>query len=105
VLPSDLIAKQTKGKVFNIGSQNVYSIKQTFDIIQKKLKTKCKIVLDKKRLRPQNSEVFLLSADFKKLKKQTRYKPKYNFNNGINKTVEWYLENKDIIKSSSKYHI
>lgn len=98
-------AKQTKGKVFNIGSQNVYSIKQTFNIIQKILNTKSKIILDKQRLRPQNSEVFLLSANFKKLKKLTKYKPKYSFAKGIRKTVEWYLENKNTIKSSNKYHI
>ena len=100
-----MMAKKTKGEIFNIGSQNVYSIKETLDIIQKKLNTSCKIILDKKRIRPENSEVFLLSADYKKLKKLTKYKPKYNFKKGIEKTINWFLKNENFIKSANKYHI
>ena len=34
-----------------------------------------------------------LVADIKKIKKDTNWKPKVSIENGIDKTIEWYINN------------
>ena len=51
------------------------------------------IVTDKKRIRPKNSEVVRLLCDNTKLISNTNWKPKYNFDDALKETVNWYLKN------------
>ena len=43
--------------------------------------------------RDKKSEVFELIADYKKLNLATGWYPKITFDQGINKTVQWFAEN------------
>jgi len=82
------------GEVINIGNQFEISIKDIIDIFKKDFGYDFKIVIDKKRIRSNKSEVFrLLASDFK-AKKLLHWKPKYKgiagFKKGLEKTVEWF---------------
>ena len=64
------------------------------------------IKIDKKRFRPNKSEVNKLMGSNKKAKKLLNWKPKYsgtkNFYNGLKKTVEWYKINNNLPIFSKK---
>ena len=51
--------------------------------------------IDENRIRPEKSEVFRLWCDNKKLVKLTGFKPQIDIKEGIQKTVNWYLENRN----------
>ena len=102
-----LINKRAKsGEVFNIGSKKHYSIKNVIKIVKKKIQNFPTIEIDKKRIRPKNSEVDLLSCDFKKINKATGFKPKINFEKGIELTIDWFKEYKHLYRDLyNKYNI
>lgn len=87
------------GKVVNVGSGKCDSINEIVSLISKKLKIKnLKIILEKKRIRPLKSEVNKLISSTDLLKNKTKWKAKYDFSNGLDKTIDWFKENKKILK-------
>tara|TARA_B100001175_G_scaffold317775_1_gene336367 strand:- start:7221 stop:8219 length:999 start_codon:yes stop_codon:yes gene_type:complete len=95
-----------KGEEINIGSNYSVSIKQVANMIKKIVKKDIPIKIDKKRFRPNKSEVNKLMGSNKKAKKLLNWKPKYsgtkNFYNGLKKTVEWYKINNNLPIFSKK---
>lgn len=88
------LKKNSFGEVINIGNQFEISIKDILNIFKKDFGFDFKIVIDKKRIRSNKSEVFrLLASDFK-AKTLLHWKPKYQgivgFKKGLEKTVEWF---------------
>ena len=65
-----------------------------------------KIICEKERLRPENSEVNRLFGDNSLLLELTDWDPKYNgiegFTKGMVKTIDWFQENKEIFSDKSK---
>ena len=61
------------------------------------------------RFRPKNSEVNRLFGDNSLLLKLTDWNPKYSgmdgFTKGMIKTIEWYVENKDIFVNKDKAYV
>ena len=102
-----LINKKIKpGEVFNIGSKKHFSIKDVLNIIKKKIKNTPPVFIDKTRLRPKNSEVDLLSCNYTKLSKVTGFKPKINFERGLELTIEWFKKNKNLYRDlHNKYNV
>tara|TARA_A100001015_G_scaffold317358_1_gene434115 strand:+ start:1500 stop:2471 length:972 start_codon:yes stop_codon:yes gene_type:complete len=102
-----LINKRAKsGEVFNIGSKKHYSIKDVIKIIKKKVKNFPIIEIQKKRIRPKNSEVDLLSCDFRKINRATGFKPKIDFERGIELTIDWFDKNRHLYRDlHNKYNI
>jgi dTDP-glucose 4,6-dehydratase len=94
------ISKQERlnGESTNIGMNNEISIKGLVDKISKMLNKKITIVTDKKRLRPDKSEVSRLVCDNSKIKKFTNWKPKYNLEQGLKETIDWLEKNKKLFK-------
>mgnify|MGYP001383014163 CR=1 FL=1 len=94
------ISKQKKfsGDTVNIGMNKEVSIKELVDKIAKILNKKIEIISDKKRIRPTKSEVNRLLCNNSKLKKHTKWKPKYNLDKGLKETIEWMKENKKFFK-------
>jgi dTDP-glucose 4,6-dehydratase len=86
--------KNVIGQVINIGSGFEVSIKNILDILKKDFNLKFKYAVDKKRIRPKNSEVFRLLSSNNKATKLLKWKPKYNglagFKKALKKTIEWY---------------
>ena len=105
-----LLAIYNKGKIgefYNIGSnKNLNNIqicknllKQSKNLTKIKSSVKIKFVKD----RPGHDLRYALNSN--KIKKKLKWKPKIKFADGIKKTFEWYLKNKDYYKSLSKKDI
>ncbi len=78
---------RTIGEVVNIGSGRGVTIGETARQIMKITKSRCKIALDSKRLRPQASEVFKLVCGNRKIKKLTGWKPQVSLERGLAATI------------------
>ncbi len=91
-------SKKAIGEIINIGSELEVSIESLVKIVSKYLNKKLFIKVDKKRIRPKKSEIFRLTADGKKAKKLLNWKTKMGkkyFENGIKKTIDWYIVNEN----------
>lgn len=100
--------KKIVGETINLGNSFEVKVEDIIKIVENKLKTKFKIIIDNKRIRPKKSEVNRLLSNNKKAKKLLKWKLKYSgvngFKQGIGKTIEWIENNKEIfLKESNKY--
>ena len=95
ILTKFLSVGKIKKKIFNICSSKPIKIKKIIPIINKYSKQKCKIVLKPYR----KGEMIKTYGDNKQIKKITNFKKFTNINEGIKKTIKWYLsfKNKDIL--------
>jgi dTDP-glucose 4,6-dehydratase len=104
------LKKNISGEIINIGNKFEISIKSILDIFKKDFNYDFKVVIDKKRVRSKNSEVFrLLASDFK-AKKLLHWKPTYQgiagFKKGLAKTIEWFSKPDNIrLYNSDIYNI
>lgn len=81
--------KEAEGQVFNSGYGKCWSIKEIAELIAEVMGVKdLKIVVEKQRLRPL--DVQILEANYFKLHRLTGWKPKVSFEEGLQKTVEWF---------------
>tara|TARA_Y100000590_G_scaffold470678_2_gene667683 strand:- start:405 stop:1379 length:975 start_codon:yes stop_codon:yes gene_type:complete len=92
------------GNVLNVGSNNEYSIETITKKILKKFNSDAKIKIEKKRIRSAKSEVVRLVCDNKKILKYTKWRPKVNFDKGLDLTIDWFEEFKDYFKHDI-YHV
>ena len=84
--------KKIFGEEFNIGSGYSYQISEIIDLVADILGKKKKIKIDKKRIRPNRSEVLKLIADDKKFRntfKSSRNNKK-RMKIALKETIEWY---------------
>lgn len=86
-------AKDILGKVINIGSGYGVSIEELVKKIGQILGKKLQIILEKERLRPEKSEVLRLIANNRKAKELIKWLPKWNLDDGLKLTVDWYKSN------------
>tara|TARA_B100001057_G_scaffold498408_1_gene605290 strand:+ start:952 stop:1956 length:1005 start_codon:yes stop_codon:yes gene_type:complete len=90
--------KKIIGKTINIGTNSEISIKKIVNLISTISKTKIKIIVDKKRVRPANSEVMRLRTSNNLAKKLINWKPIFTGRDGFKKalkiTFNWYKKNK-----------
>ena len=91
-----LKSKKLLGEVTNVGVDSEISIKNLILKISKILKIKLIPVVEKRRVRPQKSEVLRLKCDNTKIKKMTNWKPKYDLDEGLNKLIRWIKEDDNI---------
>ena len=99
------------GENYNIGSEknisNITLARLILSIMKKKynLNTNSKIILVKDR--PGHDFRYALNS--KKIRKKLNWKPKISFEDGILKTIQWYIQNpnyfKNINKNDYKYRI
>ena len=92
--------KNFYGEPINVGTNKEYRIKEIAKLIIKKINPSLKIISEKKRLRPLLSEIERLKCDNSLIQKKTNWKPKINFNEGLNKTIDWMKKNKEVINSN-----
>ena len=100
------IAKSKKlfGEVSNIGSGKEITIKNLAKLIMKISDIKKRVINEKKRTRPKNSEVNRLICDNQKIIKCSKWKPKVRLEEGIKRTLDW-LKNSPSLKKSDQYII
>ena len=72
----------------NIGSNNEISVENLIYKISKIIGVK-KIIIEKKRIRPEASEVERLVCDNSFLVENSNWKPKFSLNDGLVQTVNW----------------
>ena len=94
------ISKEQKlnGECTNIGMNDEISIKDLVEKISKIINIKITIKTDENRMRPEKSEVSRLVCDNSKIKKFTKWQPKYNLDQGLKETIEWLENNKKLFK-------
>ena len=100
-----LFFKGKSGEKYNIGSgincNNIFLVKKilkTFAYKKIKVGKKVKIIFVKDR--PGHDFRYALNSN--KIKRKLKWKPKINLNQGISKTIDWYMENQNYFSSISK---
>ena len=92
------MCNEANGEIINIGSNYEISVIDTLNKIRDIMGSDARIIYDQDRLRPENSEVFRLWCDNTKIKKLTGFVPKYTIDHGLQKTVEWFTDPKNLCK-------
>ncbi|MCX7728514.1 MAG: NAD-dependent epimerase/dehydratase family protein [Bacteroidia bacterium] len=81
--------ENTFGEVFNVGCQQNISINELFQVLAKKLNyTKHPIYAE-----PRQGDVFQSLADISKIKNHLHYSPTIFFEEGIDKTIDYFKKN------------
>lgn len=89
----------SNGEVFNIGSGISISVKDIIDMAASILsKNKIRVISDAARIRPNQSEVKSLRADYTHLKDKTNWQPKFSYKDGLKETISWIEKRIDIYK-------
>ncbi|NDB29587.1 hypothetical protein EB151_08570, partial [archaeon] len=84
-----------KSGTFNLGSNKTWSLNDVIKIIENNLQKKAKISYQERAYR--DVDVVLPSLEISK--NLLNWEPKVNIEDGIKKTVEWYLEHASILKN------
>jgi len=90
--------EKTVGEVVNLGSNREVSISELIQMVSVCLNKKVKVIKEKKRVRPEKSEVEKLLSDSRKAKALFGWSPKIDVKEGIRKTVSWIGKNIDKYK-------
>ena len=100
-----LYLKGKSGENYNIGSgKNLNNLElakkilKTCNILKLKIEANSKIKFVKDR--PGHDFRYALNSG--KIKRELKWKPKINFENGLKKTINWYFNNKQFLKQFSK---
>jgi NAD dependent epimerase/dehydratase len=86
------------GEVVNIGSNSEVSILDMLELIKNIMNSEVEFILDPQRIRPENSEVERLWCDNTKIEKLTSYKPEIKLEDGLKKTIDWFLDPRNLEK-------
>lgn len=78
------------GEEINIATGREVSIGDLAKTIFDKIEPGARIVVDKKRFRPEKSEVYRLCGSNKKMKELTGWEPSYSLEQGLEETVQWF---------------
>lgn len=84
------------GQVVNIGSNYEISVGDVLNLIKEIMCSDVVFVTDKERVRPEKSEVFRLWCDNSRLKSLTGFELKYTLREGLEKTIEWFTDPKNL---------
>ena len=95
------------GSAYNAGSGKAVSIGNILEKIIKLTGSNKKIIQDKSRFRPKESEVHNLIASSKKFNKLTSWQPEFSLEKGLKETIDWWesRKNNNKIRLSSNYAI
>jgi NAD dependent epimerase/dehydratase len=109
-LVAALESDQAIGEVVNLGSNFEISIGDTVKMIADVMGKEIEILTEHQRIRPDKSEVERLWADNTKAKHLLKWQPKYGgltgFCKGLEKTVEWFIDQSNLkTYKSDKYNI
>lgn len=99
-----LLELEKCGEVFNIGSGVEHSMQEVFELIQKICGVKVKVVQDKTRVRPKNSEVFRLICDSSKIQSANSWRSQISLENGLERTIEWFKKDRNLQKYKAELY-
>ena len=92
-----LTSKKQYNEVFNIGSGKQYTLQQVVDEVRSLSKNKLKVTWNN-RVSNQLEPTFW-KADITKTKKQLNWKPRISLKQGLQKTYQWILRNKNLYET------
>ncbi len=92
------------GEVTNIGMNTEISIADLTKEIMNIMGLDYLITQIDKRIRPEKSEVERLVCSNEKLIKISSWEPKYSLKSGLNETIKWFRQNREISKAGM-YHV
>lgn len=75
------------GQVTNVGSNRTITIGETAELILKLMNKDLPIICAEERVRPDNSEVFVLQCDNTKALETLDWRPQYSFEDGLKETI------------------
>jgi NAD dependent epimerase/dehydratase len=84
--------KKTIGKTVNTGSGRGVTIGELADLIIDRVNPEARIVCEKKRIRPEKSEVMQLLCDNRCAKELAGWEPTYTLEDGLSLTIDWMKE-------------
>lgn len=89
------IAKTAKlnGEITNVGNGSEISMKALALEIARLCNVKIKLKTSEERKRPAKSEVNRLFCDNTKIKKMTKWRPRYSLEKGLIETIDWIKQN------------
>lgn len=80
------------GQDCNIATQSEISVGDLANELIRQINPNARIITDKQRLRPQNSEVFRLYGSNEKILKHTNWKSEFSFSEGLAETIHWFRD-------------
>ncbi|MCZ2458016.1 MAG: GDP-mannose 4,6-dehydratase [Chitinophagales bacterium] len=81
--------------IYNLGESRTITLFQMVRSIENLLNKKATL----EHLPPQQGDVDITYADISKARKELDYDPKFNFETGLKKFIEWYHDSKNLIYS------
>jgi NAD dependent epimerase/dehydratase len=98
-------ASAVLGEVFNCGPGDDVAIGKLAEEIAALMGAEADIVEDAQRLRPKESEVMRLVCDATKLRERTGWRPRLTRNEGLRRTIDWFLEPANLARfKTNEYH-
>ncbi|MCH5214538.1 MAG: SDR family NAD(P)-dependent oxidoreductase [Muribaculaceae bacterium] len=88
----------TIGLELNIASGREFTMGRTLELIAELMGREVSFTQDPERLRPEKSEVMRLLGDSSLLRSLTGWKPKFTFEEGLRKTIDWFADPKNLSK-------
>ena len=92
------------GDVVNIGSNFEISVGDTIAKIADLMGVEVEIEQENERLRPINSEVHRLWCDNQKLSSLTGFTPEVTLDEGLSKTIKWFVDPENLSKYKSNIY-
>jgi len=92
-----LTSKKHYNEVFNIGSGKQYTLQQVVDEVQDISSNKLKVTWNDRK--SNQLEPTFWKADITKTKKQLNWKPRISLKQGLQKTYQWILRNKNLYET------
>ncbi len=89
------------GKVVNIGTGRDISIRELVKQILDQMGKRREIKAERRRIRPEKSEVMQLISDIRLAKKLFKWAPRYTLEEGLKETIDWYGKNLSRFKVGS----
>lgn len=92
------------GEEVNIATNQEISIQGLIEKLIGIINPSAKIITDEARLRPENSEVFRLLGDNKKLLDFTEWRPTNSLDDGLKETIKWFQNKNNLLKYKSEIY-
>jgi nucleoside-diphosphate-sugar epimerase len=89
------IMNHNSSDTFNIGSNNTVSLNRVIEIIEDSTAIKSIVVNKERAIKDPD----VVKPDLSHIKQTLDWEPETLIDQGVQKTVEWYLENKELLKS------
>jgi NAD dependent epimerase/dehydratase len=80
------------GRAYNAGSGKAVSVAEMIDLVSDVTGCSKSVELDAERMRPQNSEVRALLADYSRLATVVGWRPRVDLREGLTRTIAWWRD-------------